>query len=125
MPTTNPLLVLIVGDAALRSTLTAQLSLAGYELITASKVQDPGLQQAVRWRAALVMDGAAIASRSQEWIETLLVDWWRVVVLVPEGADAPGPDARWQSVDAAALPATLAALAEAWRADQSQDPDRP
>ena len=126
MSRTNLLLVLIVRDAALRSTLTAQLSLAGHELVTASEARDPGMLRPVRRRAALVIDEPAIATRSQEWAETLLADWWRVVVLAAGGADGPGPDADdpWLSVDAAALPATLAALAALWRTDPPRGEDR-
>lgn len=87
------LLILVLREAGLRSTLSARLSFAGADVITAQGLHDPALTRGARRPAVLVLDEDAIASRSDEWLEALVGDphWHEVVVLA---ATASLPPAR-------------------------------
>lgn len=81
------LLVLAVQEAGLRSTLAAQLAMAGASLITAKDVDDPAITRGVRRPAVLVLDTLTVSTKSAEWLAEALEDvrWHQVVVLT----DAP------------------------------------
>jgi len=91
LPARNLLLVLIVGEVGLRSTLAARLALTGADLVTAGSFDDPVIARSVRRPATLVVDGTTRASQQQGWVEQLLAqDLWQRVVLL-DGAHEPEP----------------------------------
>jgi len=89
----NLLLVLIVGEAGLRSTLAARLALTGADLVTAGSFDDPVIARSVLRPATLVVDGPTRASQVRDWVEQLLAqDLWQRVVLL-DGAHEPAEPA--------------------------------
>ena len=86
------LLVLAVQEAGLRSTLAAQLAMAGASLITAKDVDDPAVTRGVRRPAVLVLDAETVTGKSEAWLADTLEDprWHQVVALTPN-PPAPHP----------------------------------
>lgn len=113
----NPLLVLIVGEAALRSTLAAHLSMRGADIVTASNFRDPVIQRTVRGPATLVVDEAGVAAQPGNWIDAMLdqARWERVVVLTARETEA-ARDAheRLLFVPADSAATTLSGLLNQW-----------
>lgn len=86
------LLVLAVQEAGLRSTLAAQLAMAGASLITAKDVDDPAATRGMRRPAVLVLDAETVSGKSETWLAETLEDprWHQVVTLTPS-PPAPHP----------------------------------
>ena len=112
-------LVLAVSEPGLRSTLSARLSLAGADVITAKNVHDPALRSGLHGRAVLILDEDMVDGRSDEWLDTLLDEpcWHCLVVLTatppPETAE---PNPRLLYLQLAGAPAAIAALVPQWAA---------
>lgn len=113
MPGTNPLLVLIVREAALRSTLVARLAMRGATVWTA-RAFDEKRPASARMPAVLITDeesvalypgGAAALSRHAQWR--------KVVVLTRRGAPA-SEDARLFYLARSGAVSALAGLLEDW-----------
>ncbi|RYY29426.1 MAG: hypothetical protein EOP62_00890 [Sphingomonadales bacterium] len=87
------LLVLIIKEAGLRSTLAARLSLAGADMLTADDFEDPRLARHKKRPLVLISDEAAVMEH-EGGCDGLVADprWLRVVILSPgacEGSDNP------------------------------------
>jgi hypothetical protein len=113
------LLVLIVRDVGLRSTLVARLSLAGGDLITASQPHDPVLERKRLRDAVMVIDEETIAIQPAGWIETVLDDprWRAIVVLTwqPAASDAGTNRPRLIHVERDNAAKAITALVHQWR----------
>lgn len=122
MPARNLLLVLIVGEVGLRSTLAARLVLTGADLVTAGSFHDPVIARSVRQPATLVVDGKTLASQEPDWVTHLLAQdrWQRVVLLDGVYATQPAND-RLVVVEGEDKATKLVSLVAGWRADLSSE----
>ncbi|MDF7776569.1 hypothetical protein P1X14_15035 [Sphingomonas sp. AOB5] len=110
------LLVLIIHEAGLRSSLVAQLSLAGASIVTAKDVDDPMLTRSVRKPSILVLDHEFVAAQQAGWLDDVLAEprWNRLVVL--DGpADCPA-DPRCIALDGKNAAASIMASMPGWKA---------
>jgi hypothetical protein len=115
MPGSDPLLVVIVREAAVRSTLVARLAMNGADMCTAQHFDERHPASSGGKAAALITDQAAI-DEHPGGIAALLDDprWVRIIVLTRDAA-AASLDPRLLYVDAGeAAPATTRLLAD-WR----------
>jgi hypothetical protein len=114
------LLVLVIREAGLRSTLVAQLSMAGASVITARDLDDPMLERSIRGPAMLVIEDRAVAAQPDGWLASELEGgrWHGIVLLTTE---PPREDRAWHPsltyVDRASASASIGALLEQWCAD--------
>ncbi len=94
LPRKSQLFVLIVSDAGLRSALTARLSLAGEDVVTATGFGDPLLDRAPPRGAYLVLEDRVLAEHPS-WLEVLgdRERWRHVIVLADEAYGDPDPQA--------------------------------
>lgn len=115
----NLLLVLIVRDAGLRSTLAARLSLTGADLVTAEDFHDPVIGRSVRRPATLVVDRATMERQVEGWVDGLLGQplWRRVVVLTDRRDHAEPANDRLVLIDRAGAAAGLIELLPRWAAE--------
>lgn len=110
------LLVLIVREAGLRSTLVAQLSLAGADVLTADDFDDPRLARHERRRLVLIADEAAVDGR-EGGSEHLAADpRWRSLVLLSAAAPAANDDPRLIRVERTAAAGAIARMLPEWQA---------
>lgn len=112
------LLVLIVRNAGLRSTLVARLSMAGADVLTAEDFDDPRLARHTRRPVVLVADDAAVA----QWeggVAGLTADprWIRLVLISSEPA-APGDDPRLIRLESGIAAKAIMELVPQWCAQQ-------
>lgn len=123
VPSNNVLLVLIVREAGLRSTLAARLSLVGADLISAESLDDPALKRGVRKPGYLIVEEELFEGRDGIWLETLLATpHWRQVVMLTAGgpvARAPDEDPRLLRLERRSAPSAIAELVPRWAADRS------
>ena len=110
------LLVLILREAGLRSTLVARLSLAGADVLTADDFNDPRLARHKKRPLVLIADEAAVDAHSGG-CDGLLEDprWQRLVVLSP-GACPASDDPRLVRMPRADAAKTIAKLLPEWQA---------
>jgi hypothetical protein len=110
------LLVLIVREAGLRSTLAARLSMAGADVLTADDFDDPRLARHKKRPLVLIADDAAVDGH-EGGCDGLVADprWLRLVVLSP-GACAVSEDARLIRLERAQAASTIARLLPEWQA---------
>lgn len=117
MPDTQLLLVLAVQEAGLRSALTAQLGLAGANLITTSDVDNPALLRGVRRPAVLVLDDVMISERPPKWLDGALADLrWREIVLLTVANAACAEHPKLLRLDAKNAVRVLAEKIPHWKA---------
>ncbi len=108
------LLVLVVGEAGLRSTLVARLSIAGAEVLTTDDPGDPGLTRLAGRRLVLIADQAALDSPNGG-LERLSADpRWSRLVLVSRDGRAGNDDPRLIRLDRAGAAAAIGALLPEW-----------
>ena len=109
------LLVLIVREAGLRSTLVARLSMAGADVLTAEDFGDSRLARHKRRSLVLIADQAALDGHD-EGCDALLADprWHRLVVLSP-GACPASEDPRLIRIQRADAAKRLAQMLPEWR----------
>ncbi len=116
MPPKTLILVLIVREAGLRSTLAARLSMAGVDVITADNFDDPRLDR-LREPPVLVVDMPSVAGRAGGLAGLLADPRWHSLVLVGEhgtGEDADEP--RLLRIDRANVGAAIDAKLPCWQA---------
>jgi len=115
VPAKSLLIVLLVRDAGVRSTMAARLSMHGVDVLTASEFHDPVMHR-TRGRAVLVTDEAIAAEDRAEWAEALQDEarWLRIVVLTAEPPEPSGPDDRLVFVQQQHAAAQLVALLPEW-----------
>ncbi|MEP9359827.1 hypothetical protein [Sphingomonas sp. KR3-1] len=93
MSPTVPLLVLVVREAGLRSTLVARLSMAGGDVVTVDNLDDPRVERWLAKRPVLIVDDAALAGRHGGEAALRGDPRWRAVAVVggqaAEGAAIP------------------------------------
>ena len=84
------LVALIIGDAGLRSALTARLALHGVDLMTAATIDAAGRRKPGE-PSILVVDAAGIERERGDWLETLVLEnrWQRILVLAADAPAAP------------------------------------
>lgn len=118
MPGTNPLLVLIVREAALRSTLVARLAMRGATVWT-GRAFDEKRPASARAPAVLITDeesiehhpgGAAALSRDAQW---------RKVVVLTRGGEPASEDARLFYLARGGAAPALTRLLEDWAAQDA------
>ncbi|WP_052507851.1 hypothetical protein [Sphingomonas hengshuiensis] len=111
------LLVMIVSEVALRSSLAARLSMGGADLVTAKNFDDPQLTRNAERPTILITDAGAAMSR-EGGASALSADrrWRRVVVLTPD-ATPVSDDPRLFYLERATAAAGLAALVGQWQAE--------
>lgn len=97
-----PLLVLIVREAGLRSTLIARLSMAGADLVTLDNIDDPSVERWLAKAPVLIIDEVVLAGREGGEAALRADPRWRgIAVIGGAAADAAMP-ARIAREDAAA-----------------------
>lgn len=112
----TPLLVLILGEAGLRSSLVARLSLAGADVLTTESFDDLRLARHALRPLVLIADEAAVEKRDGGW-ERLIADprWHRVLLLSPDAPET-GDDPRLLRIARADAGPAIAKLLSEWRA---------
>lgn len=110
------LLVLIIHEAGLRSSLVAQLSLAGASIVTARDMDDPTLTRSVRKPSVLVLDHDFVASHPPYWLDEVLADpRWHKLVVLNGPADCPA-DPRCVALDGKGASAVIMRKLPEWKA---------
>jgi hypothetical protein len=108
------LLVLIIRDSGLRSTLIGRLSLAGESLVTFDgEIDDPALERAVRRPAILITDAVSPNSPLLAPVED---DRWRGIIVLSEETESRGDNAPVRVIDKRHAIAGVPALLASWRA---------
>lgn len=107
----SPLLVLVVREAGLRTTLIARLSMAGADLVTISDIDDPRIQRWIDKGPVLVLDAAALAEREGGEPALRADPRWRAIAVIGGEAQDPAFPPRISSGDAAA---EIEAMLPAW-----------
>lgn len=109
------LLVLIVREAGLRSTLAARLSMAGADILTADDFADPRLARHKKRPLVLIADEAAVDGHAGG-CDRLLEDprWLRLVVLTPR-ACPESEDPRLIRIERANAAKKIAKLLPEWQ----------
>lgn len=115
MPGSDTLLVVIVREAAVGSTLVARLAMSGADMCTAQNFDERHPASARGTAVVLITDHAAIGAHSGG-IAALLDDsqWRRIIVLTRDGALA-SEDPRLLYVDADEAAAAMARLLSDWQ----------
>jgi hypothetical protein len=114
VPKTNLLLVLIVTEAALRSTLVARLALSGATVWTARSF-DEKRPASVRAPALLVTDEESIARHPAGVVALSQEAQWRKVVVLVRGAAPVSEDGRLLYLARSDAVPVLARLLDDWR----------
>lgn len=113
VPSRTLILVLIVREAGLRSTLAARLSMAGADVITADSLDDPRMQR-LRAGAVLVLD--APAAEDAGGPAAVLADpRWETLVLIGDGETNGATDPRLLRVGRAIAGVVIEARLPEWR----------
>jgi len=95
------MLVLVVREAGLRSTLIARLSMAGADLVTIDNIDDPRVQRWLDKGPVLIIDENALAGRPGGEAGLRAEPRWRAVTVIGDGGQ-PGGSGRISRADAAA-----------------------
>lgn len=112
------LLVLVVHEAGLRSSLVAQLSMAGASIVTARDIDDPMLARSVRKPSVLILDLGYVIAQDAQWLDRVLAEprWAKLVVLTgPDGY--PDPDPRCVYLDGKSASAEIMRQMAHWNAE--------
>lgn len=111
------LFVLVVSEVALRSTLSARLSLGGVDLVTAKSYDDSRLTRGGDRPRVLITDLRA-ADEREGGVDALRRDerWSRVVVLT-QGTAPASDDPRLCYLDRASAASGIPALVCQWQAE--------
>lgn len=106
----NPMLVLMVREAGLRSALVARLAMAGGDVVTVDNLEDPRVGRWLSRAPVLIVDEGALAARGGD--EAVLRDdpRWRAIMVIGGQAEAGAPP-RIASTDAVAI---LEAMLPEW-----------
>lgn len=112
------LLVLIVREAGLRSTLVARLSMAGADVLTAEDFDDPRLARHKKRPLVLIADEAAVDGHAGGCDGLLADPRWRTLVVLSPGACAASEDSRLIRIARAHAAQTIARLLPEWQAPQ-------
>ncbi len=107
------LLVLIIEDVGLRSSLIARLSLAGESLVTLDgDPADPLLRRIAPSPAILIIDAETVGQRLEALSEG--ERWQGIIVLAPEAAELAGTD-QVRIVDRRLALAGITETLDGWR----------
>ncbi|MBO9714907.1 hypothetical protein [Sphingomonas sp.] len=119
MPERAVLVVLAVANPGLRSALTAQLTLAGADIVTVSDPDARAVRGAVRRPAALVIDAQMLAAGEPGWLAALVREphWYCVLALDVE--PLPEVEGHLCYASAAEARAVIAQMLPSWRDDGS------
>lgn len=111
------LLVLIVKEAGLRSTLVARLSMAGADVLTAEDFDDPRLARHKRRPLVLIADEAAVEEHDGG-CDGLVADprWERLVLLSPSACE-DSDDPRLIRIERKSAAKALVELIPDWQAE--------
>jgi len=77
-----PLLVLVVREAGLRSTLIARLSMAGADLVTIHDIDDPRVERWLAKGPVLIIDDVALAGRTGGEAALRADTRWREIAVI-------------------------------------------
>jgi hypothetical protein len=115
VPGTDPLIVVIIREAAIRSTLVARLAMSGADMCTAQQFDERHPASVRGIAAMLITDQAAIDAHSGG-IAALLGDpqWSRIIVLTRD-VPAQSENSRLLYVDAGEAAAAMTRLLADWR----------
>lgn len=97
----SPLLVLVVREAGLRSTLIARLSMAGADLVTIDNIDDPRIQRWLAKGPVLILDQAALQAREGGEAALRADPRWRAIAVIGGAAENPAYPPRIPATDAA------------------------
>lgn len=110
MRPTVPMLVLMVREAGLRTSLVARLSMAGGDVVTVDNLDDPRVERWLVHAPVLIVDDRALAGRDGGEVALRGDPRWRAIAVIGGQAD-PGFAQRIASADAAAI---LEAMLPEW-----------
>ncbi|NML05672.1 hypothetical protein [Sphingomonas sp. G-3-2-10] len=114
------LLVLIIHEAGLRSSLVAQLSLAGASIVTARDIDDPMLVRTVRKPSVLVLDHDFVAAHPSDWLDDVLADpRWHKLVVLNGPTDCP-VDPRCVALDGKGASGAIMQKLPGWKAERDR-----
>lgn len=119
------LVVVIVRDAGLRSSLAAQLGGMGVNLLTAEATNSRGFdRRLVRAPSILIIDEEEIAGDQGNWIEGQWLDRaWDKVVVLSYDCTVPANDGNWLVyVDKHSPAQALAELLSGWTGQEVKTP---
>lgn len=102
MSPSSPLLVLMVREAGLRSTLIARLSMAGADLVTIDNIDDPRIQRWLGKGPVLILDHMALAGREGGEAALRADPRWRAITVIGGAPEDAAHPPRISGVDAAA-----------------------
>jgi len=110
-------IVLAIADPGLRSSLAAQLALAGELLILAENHLDPRLSPAIRATSLLVIERCLIAAGEIDWAATLRAQDWlsTIIVVVDANHDLVHSDDKIHFADRSDAGSRILALLQSWR----------
>lgn len=114
------LLVLILREAGLRSTLVARLSMAGADVLTADDFNDPRLARHKKRLLVLIADDAAVEGHDGGCDGLLDDPRWQRVVVLSRGACAASKDSRLIRIERAQAANAIAELLPEWQALRSE-----
>ncbi|WHU04728.1 hypothetical protein [Sphingomonas sp. NIBR02145] len=97
----SPLLVLVVREAGLRSTLIARLSMAGADLVTIDNIDDPRIQRWLAKGPVLILDQAALQAREGGEAALRADPRWRAIAVIGGAAENLAYPPRIPATDAA------------------------
>lgn len=116
MPGTNPLLVLIVREAGLRSTLVARLAMCGATVWT-GRAFDEKRPASARAPAVLITDEESIEDHPGGAVALSENAQWRKVIVLTRGSAPTSQDTRLFYLARGGAAPALARLLEAWAQD--------
>lgn len=105
-----PMLVLVVREAGLRSALVARLAMAGADIVTVDKLDDPRIERWLASAPVLIIDETTLTGRKGGEAALRADPRWRAIAVVGGEAE-PGMPRRIASADAAAI---LEAMLPEW-----------
>jgi hypothetical protein len=117
VPDKDLLLVLVLREAALRSTLVARLALSGAAVSTAQRFDERRPASGGAKPAVLVTDAGSIAEHPGGAAALLTDPQWRTVVVLGGPTARSGNDPRLLHLDPTDAPATLPKLLAQWQAE--------
>lgn len=117
MPTDNVLLVLIVRDAGLRSSLAARLSMSSADVLTVEDFDDPRIVRGRRRRVVVVADQAAVDGADGGLDRLALDPRWQCIVLI--GGVLGENTLRILHVPRKEAAAAIVAMLPAWQGEEA------
>ena len=117
MARSNVLLILVVREAGLRTTLAGRLSMTEADLVTARDVHDPSLARHLSRSGVLILCEETVKSRPKEWLDAIVAEpGLRQVVVLGTPSATAAPHERLAYVEPSVAPAAIAEMIPRWQA---------